>query len=472
VPNSLNMIRKICIVLILISLKAGAQNWASVSSQSFNCAFLESILTDSVHNELIVSSKFFSQVGSLPVRGVARWNGTQWDSLAGGINTHDKNLNPNNPSGNVLCCIPYNGKLLVGGSFFSMGGLNANSLALWDGFNWDTLPKRAFGAFSGPPQICGFLKKNNLLYIAGNYSTIVGQPANGFAKWDGNNYTPIPFPIPMGCEVFDIADYKNEIYLCGTFVAGITDTLNRIIRYDGTKFRSVGGGITGGNGGAYTMVVYNNELYLGGHIEEIGGNPAEHVMKWDGNQWTSVGFGGGNSMASHVRKLIVHNNKLFAFGYFQFTAGLPSFNTAVYDGVKWCAMQDTVDGPLLGATIFRDSICIAGGFSLTATPPIYQIAKLKDENLYRDCNGVGINELKNNAGINIYPNPVSNTLHIDSEQYFEAGTEIEITNALGQIIIKRIFNSELDVSGLYSGYYNIKIINPKSSVRISKFIKE
>jgi hypothetical protein len=467
------MIKRILILFfILISLFTGAQNWASVSPQSFNCAFLESILIDSVHDELIVSSKFFTQVGSLPARGVARWNGIKWDSLTGGINTHDKNINPNNPSANIVSCIPYNGRLLVGGGFSSIGGINAPSLALWDGAKWDSLPKRAF-SFSNPVEVWGFIKKNSLLYIYGDFTAIAGQPTSHIGTWDGSNFAPVNFPFPTGNEVLTAMEYKNEIYFGGRFYNSTTDSLNKIVRFDGTKFRSVGGGFLGSYDEVWSMAIYNNELYVSGHIDNIGGNATgEHVMKWDGSQWHSVGFGVGNSMASSVLKLLVHNNKLFAFGYFQYAAGIPCFNAAVYDGVKWCAMKDTIGYPINGATIFRDSIYIAGGFSLTTTPPIYQTAKLKDENLYRDCNGVGINELKNNDGVRIYPNPVLNILHIESEQYFEAGSEIEIVNTLGQPVLKLSFNKEIDVSKLAAGYYILKLINPDNQQIRSRFIKD
>ena len=122
------MNRLFCIILVLFSLKTGAQNWASVSTHTFYGNLLESVMVDSLHDELIVSSKFMSKVGSLPVRCIARWNGTKWDSLAGGLNTHDIQLNPNNGHSFVRDCIPYNGKTLFCGSFLSVGGINATGL--------------------------------------------------------------------------------------------------------------------------------------------------------------------------------------------------------------------------------------------------------------------------------------------------------------------------------------------------------
>ncbi len=99
-----------------------SQNWDSIKGGIF-AKQIERVLFDSVHNKLIVSSKFVNHVGNLSVRGICSWDGAKWDSLAGGINTHDKFLNPNSPTGMALACVPLNGKLLVGGMFLSIGDM-------------------------------------------------------------------------------------------------------------------------------------------------------------------------------------------------------------------------------------------------------------------------------------------------------------------------------------------------------------
>lgn len=71
-----------------------------------------------------------------------------------------------------------------------------------------------------------------------------------------------------------------------------------------------------------------------------------------------------------------------------------------------------------------------------------------------------------------YPNPVSNILNIASEQYFRDGTEIEITNYLGQTVLKSIFKNEIDVSLISQGCYILKILTCDKQQFHSKFIKE
>jgi hypothetical protein len=226
-----------------------------------------------------------------------------------------------------------------------------------------------------------------------------------------------------------------------------------------------------------TMEIYNNELYVGGHIENINGSPAEHVMKWNGNQWSSVGFGSdNNASASTVTKLVVHDNKLFAFGYYQNVAFMPCYSASVFDGTKWCAFQDSINSSIYsivnGATVFRDSICLIGRFDIPGSPNIKQVARLRDENLYKNCNGVGINEPNNIEKIIIFPNPTSSTIYISAEHEFETGTEIEFVNALGQVVLKQSFTNEIDIKVLSSGFYTIRITGPLNQKYHSKLIKE
>ena len=83
-----------------------------------------------------------------------------------------------------------------------------------------------------------------------------------------------------------------------------------------------------------------------------------------------------------------------------------------------------------------------------------------------------VTELKGNFQFKTYPNPVSNVLHIESEQYFEVASEIEITNTLGQSVLKTGFKNEINVSEISQGFYNLKISTGNRQVYHSKIVKD
>lgn len=78
------------------------------------------------------------------------------------------------------------------------------------------------------------------------------------------------------------------------------------------------------------------------------------------------------------------------------------------------------------------------------------------------------NQVQDNA-ISVYPNPASNTLNIQLKEN-TAIQSIRIYNMLGQLVLANT-NKIINVSGLKTGTYFIKIISDKGTAS-SKFIKE
>lgn len=91
-------------------------------------------------------------------------------------------------------------------------------------------------------------------------------------------------------------------------------------------------------------------------------------------------------------------------------------------------------------------------------------------NFQEDCSSVEENEI---ADLQIYPNPVSNRLNIIS---LEEISEIEIVNAMGQVVLQMAVNGEsavCDVENLPSGVYVVKVrLSNGEAVVQRKFIKE
>ena len=171
------------------------------------------------------------------------------------------------PNGTALSSIEYNGKLLIGGSFAFIGRVKTTSLALWNGSLWDTLPKRAF-RHDKSVGVFGFLKSNNLLYIYGCFDTIAGQKAQSLATYDGVSFTPVSLPLTMTNLVTSMqcSQYKNEFYVGGNFDLSTNPTHVDILKYNGSSWVDVGGGLKGSLSVILSMAVYNDELYVAGYF--------------------------------------------------------------------------------------------------------------------------------------------------------------------------------------------------------------
>jgi len=463
--------RILFIIILLAYLKTGAQSLAPVSIDKFSDATV--VFNDSVHNKLIVSSKGTSVVGSTYIRGIATWDGTKWDSLSGGINTHNKTIMPNNPDGIAGFGVEYNGKFLVGGSFSSMGYVNSTGLALWDGIKWDSLPKRAF-RFDQPAVVLGFLKKGGLLYIAGDFDTIAGQPANGLATWDGVNFNVIQLPMvgSQAKRISSIVEFQNEIYICGgLFNIGPVNNAPDVYKFNGSTWVSTTGtGFYGSYDGVSHLIVYNNELYGCGHMSTSTGNPGNNIIKWNGTNWKDVGFGNTPSFIN-IQQMLVYHNQLWVFGVFSKAANVQASNIAIYDGTNWCVLPDTFNNQVNSATIYNDTIYVSGGFTkINSDTNMTYIAKIKYPTLYSQCVNVGIKENINDNSLNVYPNPTNSILNIVDENNPLQNATIQIQNYLGQLVFSSPFTSQIDLYNLSAGMYflTIKDKNTKKKVKIIK----
>lgn len=86
--------------------------------------------------------------------------------------------------------------------------------------------------------------------------------------------------------------------------------------------------------------------------------------------------------------------------------------------------------------------------------------------------GLNVAELKEDFFIAAYPNPVADFLHFKLEQIELDNSVIEISNVLGQVVLKLPFTNEIDVSHLTSGYYLLRVKTFTDKLFYSKFIKE
>ncbi|MBR5982614.1 MAG: T9SS type A sorting domain-containing protein [Bacteroidales bacterium] len=95
---------------------------------------------------------------------------------------------------------------------------------------------------------------------------------------------------------------------------------------------------------------------------------------------------------------------------------------------------------------------------------------VKIEARFREVSGVEESEI---ANIGLYPNPVGNTLNITSS---ETISEIEIVNAMGQVVYRMEVNADnavCNVEELTNGIYVVRIRTQSQGAEIQrKFIKE
>jgi trimeric autotransporter adhesin len=236
-------------------------------------------------NDLFAGGMFYS-AGDIEAHGIARWDGNQWLALPG---NHTQ------------------AKALLGiGSELYVGGWQY--VSIWNGMQWNDIANDIDG------DIYAFGKIDRDLYAAGKFSKIGGVNAYSIAKWNGANWSPLGAgltgePITTGISpgsVRSMAIIGNDVYVNGYFVKAGEVAAEGIARWDGSQWSDLGG--TPPKVSNFTMAVIGNDLYV------VGTN--QDLYKWDGTNWIDLCSKSGNGFNATVLAMAASGNELWFGGIF------------------------------------------------------------------------------------------------------------------------------------------------------------
>ncbi|MBK6527987.1 MAG: hypothetical protein IPG07_22010 [Crocinitomicaceae bacterium] len=79
--------------------------------------------------------------------------------------------------------------------------------------------------------------------------------------------------VGLDAFVYDLAVYDSELYVVGNFLTAGGTTVNKIARWDGFNWSTVGNG-SGSFSTTMCLIVHDNKLYMGGDFTSVDGNAA------------------------------------------------------------------------------------------------------------------------------------------------------------------------------------------------------
>lgn len=250
------------------------------------------------------------------------------------------------------------GNLYIAGQFSLVGDVVANGVAKWNGSNWTPLG-------SGMNySVMALAVSGDELYAGGYFSTAGGIPANRIAKWNGNSWSALG--SGMDLNVHALAMLGNELYAGGSFTTAGGIAADHIAKWDGNTWSSLGSGI-GGTAFpvVYALAVSGDNLYAGGNFKKAGDINANSIARWDGGSWSALGPG----MNSVVYALAISGSDLFAGGNFTTAGGIAANHIAKWDGNTWRSLGSGMGGPSSSdvyALAVAGSNLYAGGGFMTA----------------------------------------------------------------------------------------------------------
>lgn len=363
-------------------------SWAPLGQGTDSCVDVLTVY----HDRLFAGGKFVT-AGGVPVNRIAAWNETFWYPLGSGI------------EGVTAPCVRaltvYEDQLIVGGSFNMAGGMATDNLAIWNDTAWSPL---GFGMEGGEgyegPRVNALTVFQGKLIVGGAFSSVGGVSAEAVASWDNVLWSP----IGEGLNVVNALMVQGTALIAGTVtgvaesygsswwsVGTISEPVYSLALYDdklvaGGEFTELGWGVPGNNvailvdyawqpldfGIQYTswpsvntLTVYDGKLVAGGNFDVPGGVLAYNIAAWSGLVWSALGSGiTGDAIYGSpcVHVLSVYNGELIVGGALKAANDATVNGIASWNGSRWSNLGSGTNGVTLALMEFNDTLYVGGVF--------------------------------------------------------------------------------------------------------------
>jgi hypothetical protein len=238
------------------------------------------------NGELVVAGPF-STISGVPAFGIASWNGSRWLPLG-------------NPGATIMSLTVFNGELYAGtGSFTTQ---ISTRVLRWDGAAWqpvgDTFGGTSSASTAWPPGIKGIrvlTTFNGELIAGGNFTTIGASQIGLIARWNGAAWAPMGqlSGTPAASALYALTVHQGRLFAGGEFsnVAGLpemtrvwngsdwtTISLNQIYDIQPTPK-------------AFSLISDGQHLLALGDFTCTGQYaPVTNIAQWDGSLWAAIDY--------------------------------------------------------------------------------------------------------------------------------------------------------------------------------------
>lgn len=243
---------------------------------------------------------YVSSFGAPETAGIARWNGAAWVDVGGGL-TGAVGITKKHAKCMVAWDDGASPALYVGGSFIEAGGTPASSLARWDGSAWSEVGGGISSQTVNPTVFDMVTYQSPVgerLVVTGAFDAAGGVATSGIAAWDGSAWTALGTGLELAGEpgygltllAHDTDGHGERLYLIGGFDAAGGVPVEGTAAWDGTSWAATGLPFTS----QARMEVYDDgagrALFVGGGFREAGGVGAHNVAELTDPCGDAIGY--------------------------------------------------------------------------------------------------------------------------------------------------------------------------------------
>jgi hypothetical protein len=221
----------------------------------------------------------FTTAGGVPANNIAKWDGQRWWPLGEGITSsgdmqitslevYDDGTGP---------------ALYVGGWFEKAGAMPAKNIAKWDGSRWSTVGGGINSGYVSALRVWDD-GQGPALYVAGSFTSVGGVSANNIARWNGQAWSPLAAGVD-GYYVAALAPFDDgngeALYVGGRFTHAGTERANFIARWNRVQWEALPSDLSDPLWGlAPWPTVVKRMLYGGGIFMRAGPYASARIGRW------------------------------------------------------------------------------------------------------------------------------------------------------------------------------------------------
>ena len=232
-----------------------------------------------VGDDLICGGRF----SNYPGQNIAAWNGNSWASVGAGFNDAVHSL------------AVFQGALYAGGEFTKSGSTSTGLIARWDGTAWRPLDGGLYAdSHEYEPRVQSLLVYDDVLYVGGVFDYISGGVrTNRLATWNGRQWSA--YYGVMHSELFVLAFFGSTVFAGGYSPSNYdwTPLMQQVGKYSYFETNS----IFDGRAASIKALASpsNDRVFVGGSFDAIGDVNLGNIAHWNGTAWTNlnggIGFG-------------------------------------------------------------------------------------------------------------------------------------------------------------------------------------
>lgn len=236
--------------------------------------------------------------------------------------------------------------------------------------------------------------------------------------------------------------------------------------------------LPGTNGEVKAVVRSGSDFYIGGNFTTVGSIAANRIAKWNGTSWSSLGSG----VDREVYALAVSGADVYAGGNFTTAGGVTATNIAKWNGTSWNAIGTglhTVGGSprnTVTSLASGSSGALYAGGSFTSVGDDSKM--MSNFGIYRP-QGVPTSTVayRLSAQVKLYPNPASKIVFVVlPAEVRQMVHTVELVDAIGRVVQHQVlpngaFPLQVSLQGVPPGVYSLRI-NTKQGTLSKRLVVE